>query len=243
MWEIGMPDFKDFSIKWKQRAVLTLPKTDTICLVVNSELEVLIVGCENSCYGWKLEKLYKNEKNLNVVPDFEFVHPKLDDDDEPVVIDGLALLSNNCIVTKCVDENRLYLWDLEPHTDGGFKGPKPYRILVSPMAELQYINTAVDYLYLHTCKDILSVGDDKGNIYMYNLKSVVSKKKNCDEVLLPSLTLEYPDLNIDTNYEESMKDVTEKKDVVINCLGQSSDGEYMVCGTDNNLLCIWQACS
>jgi hypothetical protein len=31
------------------------------------------------------------------VPDFEFVHPKLDDDDEPVVIDGLALLSNNCI--------------------------------------------------------------------------------------------------------------------------------------------------
>lgn len=243
MWEIETPDFKDYSIKWSQKAVFTLPKTDTICLAVNSELEVLIAGCEESCYGWKLQKLYKNEKNINVGPDFEFVHPRVDEEDEPVVVDGLALLSNNCIVSKCVDQNRLYLWDLEPHTEGGFKGPKPYRILVSPLAELQYIHTAVDYIYLNSSKDVLSVGDDKGNIYMYKLKSVVRKKKTSDELLQPSLKLEYPDTNIDTNYEETMQDVSNKKDVVINCIGQSSGREFVVCGTDNNLICIWKASS
>ena len=40
--------------------------------------------------------------------------------------------------------------------------------------------------YVSYLPDLLCVGDDKGRVYMYNLKKVVKQKKTSDEILRPS---------------------------------------------------------
>ncbi|KAL4223491.1 hypothetical protein ACF0H5_016962 [Mactra antiquata] len=240
MWEIGNPDFKDNSITWSQKAIFTLPGTDAITLVINDQLNLLIAGCESSCYAWNLDKLEK-KKNTTFSEDYEFVHPLLDDNDEEAVVDGLALLSNNCIVSKCVDHDRLYVWDIKQHIATRTRSSGLHRVQLSPFVLLDYKPTAVDYLFLNVTKDILSAGDDKGNVYMYNLKSVVKNKKmSLDQLLQPSRVLEYPNLILDNQFCDKMEDVLNKKDVVVNCVQLSSSGEHLVCGTDNNLICIWK---
>ena len=39
--------------------VLNTPETDALNLVVNIPTNMLLAGCENLCYGWKIDNLKK----------------------------------------------------------------------------------------------------------------------------------------------------------------------------------------
>ena len=52
------------SIHFSQMSVLSLPNTDAISMSVSPDLNVLVAGCEKSCYAWNLKKLTPGTKNM-----------------------------------------------------------------------------------------------------------------------------------------------------------------------------------
>ncbi|KAH3891681.1 leucine-rich repeat and WD repeat-containing protein 1-like [Dreissena polymorpha] len=239
MWQICTPNFKDFSIRWSRCAVLSLNKTDAISLMIEPMLNVLLVGCETSCFAWSIDKI-KEEKNTHQPAHYEFVHPKQgEEDNNGPTVDGLVALPNSCVASKCVGHLTLYLWDLGSHV-GKISHSKCRQVIVEPLAFLQYRKIEVDYLYLSANRGMLCVGDDVGRMYIYQLESVCKDKKPDKKLLQPLMVLEYPDLVIDKQFTGKMKDLEIGKQPVVNCVAISSSKEYLACGTDNNVVCIWR---
>ncbi|WAR03835.1 LRWD1-like protein [Mya arenaria] len=195
MWKIGTPDFKSNSIECTQQAVLSLPKTDTISLTVEPTSDMLLAACESSCFAWNTCKLRTGNKHTQL-PHYEFVHPRDErDDDKGPMIDGLEVLPNGCVATKCVGHGRVYVWNVGAQMKKKARS-HPQREQVQLLAQLEYTLTEVDYLYLHSNKDLV----------------------------------------IDTHYSSKMTDLQTDQESVVNCVAVSSSQEYLVSGTDNNLL-------
>ena len=47
-----------------QLSVLSLPSTDAISMIISPDLDMLVAGCEESCYAWNLKKLSEGSKNM-----------------------------------------------------------------------------------------------------------------------------------------------------------------------------------
>ncbi|KAJ8312838.1 hypothetical protein KUTeg_010211 [Tegillarca granosa] len=102
-------------------------------------------------------------------------------------------------------------------------------------------NQVVDSLLVlaNDTVDTVAVGDDNGNIHMYNMEDLTKKKSvKSDTILEPSRVLEWPDLSNEFSRESS----PDNQNIVINCVCISANQKYIVCGTDNNLVCIWKKC-
>ncbi|KAK3586404.1 hypothetical protein CHS0354_013108 [Potamilus streckersoni] len=237
LWDIGMPDFTDYTTKYRQLLVLKAPGTDAVNLSVSLSCDLLIAGCDKSCYAWRLSKLTGKARD----PDLEFLHPqeKAVLQDEDVVVDGLLLLSNNCIASKQVGQSCLYLWDLKQHIPDHYKS-RTQVVPIIPLALLDYTLLDVDYVYPGASQGgVVCVGDADGKLYMYDVATLLKKKTQRDKILIPSRVLPWPELTLKNNIED-MQDILKKKKVVLNCVAVSSDSKFVVTGTDNNLVCIWK---
>ncbi|KAL3858336.1 hypothetical protein ACJMK2_012930 [Sinanodonta woodiana] len=237
LWDIGIPDFTDCTIQYSQLLVLKAPGTDAVNLSVSLSCDLLIAGCDKSCYAWRLSKLTEKARD----PDLEFLHPQENDglNEEDGVIDGLLLLSNNCIVSKQVGQSCLYLWDLKQHIPDHYKS-RTKVVPIIPLALLDYTSMDVDYVYPGASRGgLVCVGDNAGKLYMYDVATIIKKKKKSDNILIPSRVLPWPELNLQNNMND-MQDILKKKKVVLNSVAVSSDSKYVVAGTDNNLVCIWK---
>ncbi|XP_021346667.1 leucine-rich repeat and WD repeat-containing protein 1-like [Mizuhopecten yessoensis] len=247
MWDIGIPDLSDYSTNFRKLKCLVTPGTDPLNLAISLSTNSLLAGCENTCYLWKLKDMNK----LNKEPDLELSLPITDDKSDSAsddsnssdIVDGLVMLSDNYVVTKCVGNSCLTMFDLKSSIPKKLQGRRTRSVKVTPTALLNYTRTTVDYIYLAASQGLVAAGDDKGSIHLYNLDELVAEKaKSCDTVLQQSRVLDWPEISLG-RYTDSMKELVTEKGVVINSIAVNHSRDYLVCGTDNNLVCIWKRSS
>ncbi|XP_078338442.1 leucine-rich repeat and WD repeat-containing protein 1-like isoform X2 [Crassostrea virginica] len=246
VWDIGIPDMRDYTVLFKKLHVLQAPDTDALNLVLSMPSEILVAGCENSCFGWKAGNL----KNMSRDPEYQFYLPTVCSDAESSIsteqetVDGLAALKNGYVVTKCVGEDVISVWNVKdqlPTNDKARSGKGKVRantksVGVKPAALLHYTKQDVDYINMGTNKDMMVVGDDSGNLRLYNVRDLTNRKsESSDDILKPSRILEWPEIA-----EGPMKQFCQKEVVIVNSACTSHDGKYIACGTDNNLVCVWR---
>ncbi|XP_060072685.1 leucine-rich repeat and WD repeat-containing protein 1-like [Ylistrum balloti] len=244
MWDIGIPNLSDYSTNFRKLKCLVTPGTDPLNLALSMSTNSLLAGCESTCYLWKLQDMQKVSKE----PDLELCLPITDDnsdtssDDSKTgdIVDGLVLLSDNFVVTKCVGNSCLTVFDLKSCIPMKKPSRQTRSIKVTPTALLNYTRTTVDYIYLAASQGLVAAGDDKGSIHLYNLNQFLGEKPiSCDTTLQQSKVLDWPEVTLG-RHTDSMKDLLTEQAVVINSIAMNHSKDYMVCGTDNNLVCIWK---
>ncbi|XP_061179671.1 leucine-rich repeat and WD repeat-containing protein 1-like [Saccostrea echinata] len=246
VWDIGIPDMRDYTVLFKKLHVLQAPDTDALNLVLSMPSQTLLAGCEDSCFGWKADNVDK----LSRTPDYQFYLPTVSSDTESNVttqretVDGLAALQNGYVVTKCVGDDIISVWNVKDQlpskvtsiSDKSKVKTSTKSIGVKPTALLHYTRQTVDYINIGATKEMMVVGDDDGKLRLYNVGKVTSRKsKPCDDILQPSRVLEWPEIS-----DGPMKPFCQKETVVVNSACASYDKEYIACGTDNNLVCVWR---
>ncbi|XP_055995533.1 leucine-rich repeat and WD repeat-containing protein 1-like isoform X2 [Ostrea edulis] len=242
MWDIGIPDMRDYNVLYKKLHVLQAPDTDALNLVLSMPSQTLLAGCEDSCYGWKADRLDKISKD----PDYHFYLPKVSNDTESnastdrETVDGLTALQNGNVGTKCVGDDIISIWNVKEQLlskeNQKTDRRKVKTIGVKPTALLHYTKQEVDYINVGATGGLMVVGDDSGNLRLYNVEELTNRKsRSCDDILQPSRILEWPEVK-----EGPVKPFCQKEAIIVNSACASHDEEYIACGTDNNLVCIWK---
>ncbi|KAK6184269.1 hypothetical protein SNE40_006770 [Patella caerulea] len=242
LWDIGIPDIT-LQTKNNNSPLLrfSLPdiNSDALNLAYSSAQNILIAACENGCIGWKLDDINKQTKKRNkIISQADYIFVK---SDVKQTIDGLIMLTDDIIASKQVGTGLIQLWSIKENINS--KKSKSSQT-IKPLLELEYTSTTVDYLNFGYTPGMLCVGDDVGNIYLYNLKNYLKKNKSQDSLLAPSQIIEWPEISVDgkSDIDSDAVPVLDKQKIVVNCVSVSSNQEYIVYGTDTNLLCIWKRC-
>lgn len=258
LWDIGIPDFQSYTTKYQKLLVLNTGHTDALNLIFSTASQMLIAGCEKSCYGWKFSDINKVTKDPNV----EFLIPSTmsdvesGDSDEVEVVDGLALIPHkhagpfqpfskgyrkeqDYVASKCSGSSHLVVWNLEQSLPQKWvKGTQTVEVKVASL--LEYTKTNVDYINLGSNTGVLSAGTDKGSVYLYQMGGFADRPKHsAEEVLMYSWIVEWPEVDV-TQYKDKIDDMSNSENIVINCCCTSDDQQLVACGTDNNLVCIWK---
>ncbi|XP_052075477.1 leucine-rich repeat and WD repeat-containing protein 1-like [Mytilus californianus] len=241
LWDVGVPDFTDYTTNNKKLMVFNTAHTDALNLVFSTKSQMLIAGCEKSCYGWR----FNNKKSISRDPNFEFLIPSTmsdvesGDSDDVEVVDGLALLPNDYIAAKCNGSGHMVIWNLHDNLPVKvIKGTRTVEVKVSAL--LQYTRTSVDYINLSSTSGMLTAGDDKGSLFIYQMGTFTKKhKSSSDQILGYSSKLLWPDLDVSSS-KGKMEELPDCNDIVINSCCSSDDQTLIACGTDNNLVCIWK---
>lgn len=241
MWDVGVPDFTDYTTSYKKLLTLNTPHTDALNLIYNPQCKMLVAGCEKSCYGWR----FKDFKNVSRNPDVEFMIPSSMSDvesggsDDVEVVDGLTMLPNNYIASKCNGSGHIIIWNLHDNLPTRYiKGTRIVEVKMS--ARLEYTKTCVDYINLGSTSGFLTAGDDKGSVYIYSMDYFTQRPDMyADQEVTYSLKLEWPEIETGS-YKEKMKELCDDKIIVVNSCCTSVDNSLIACGTDNNLVCIWK---
>ncbi|XP_005110148.1 leucine-rich repeat and WD repeat-containing protein 1 [Aplysia californica] len=236
LWDIGIPDNSPSS---NYSPLLKISLQDTVGDALNLEFCentcLLIAGAERGCVGWIVSdaSALSPVRRARVIerPDVVFQHPK----SKTTTVDGLMKLPGDLIATKQVGSGEILIWDLAKHMNTvAVNNCKD--VAIEPIIKLKYPQHNVKYLNLGFSNGLLGVGDDQGNLLLYNIETVLSKKQqNEDEenIWEASLILEWP--NITNN-----QDIVPKTELVVNTVAISSSHEFVTGGTDNNLVCIWK---
>ncbi|KFW90136.1 Leucine-rich repeat and WD repeat-containing protein 1 [Phalacrocorax carbo] len=235
LWDIGIPDC-DYNFKASQLLVLeALSIPLRIALVPTCPEQYLLAGCEGGCFAWNI-KLDKGQKSRPFEAIFQFP----DEDGDMTTshrVDGLAFLNNDVIVSKSSKLGCIYLWSWSRSFDTKGKG---YQRTVAAviLAELEWSTTDLSYLTLSTCpaKDYVFCGDEKGDVWMYNLSNYTTawssaKGKRSDKRIPPTQILKWPELR--ANGEQL-------SEVLINNVVSDPTFTYLVVLTSVNITAIWK---
>ncbi|XP_029652861.1 leucine-rich repeat and WD repeat-containing protein 1-like [Octopus sinensis] len=217
LWDIGVPSFPDYSTKHLQLIVLESP-ANVVNMVYSRATSLLLAGTEDGCFGWKFKDSRANICGKSRKPLARFCLPQLTNSSDEC-IDGLVLVDDNTVASKCVEEKYIYLWNLTDHAPPATalnSSSKTRRIEVNPFTCLKYQVMDEPYIYMSGGKDRLVVGDAEGRIFIYNLKHVLGKSsskgdnpnltisKGGNLLHLPSRVLDWPKIeyNCDGNGEK-----------------------------------------
>ncbi|BFZ18494.1 hypothetical protein BsWGS_21531 [Bradybaena similaris] len=232
LWDIGIPD-KAPNSNYMPLLKISLQDTvgDALNLVFSERSQMLIAGAERGCVGWIVTDCpsLTPVRRAKVIEktDLVFQHPK----SKTLTVDGLISLPGDLIATKQVGSGEILIWDLGKHVEKGKK-----EVVIEPLIKLKYPQHNVKYLNLGYSTGLLGVGDDQGNLLLYNIKEVINKHRNEDEenVWEASSILEWP------NILNNVAPLALRQELVVNTVAISSSHEYVTGGTDNNLVCIWK---
>lgn len=86
--------------------------------------------------------------------------------------------------------------------------------------------------------EMLSCGDDRGNIWLYDLRQVFSRTSPASS-LDPSMIVQWPNL-LDHYNDKKRKLRLDTYDIVVDRVTIHTSGHYIVAVTNNNLVCLWK---
>ncbi|XP_065291624.1 leucine-rich repeat and WD repeat-containing protein 1-like isoform X2 [Dermacentor albipictus] len=231
LWDIGVPKAPGYQTKIVN--LLTLrPKCEILQLCVSTQNELLLAACHGGLFGWKFDQ--KSLVKVDRSPNIEFCLPTKDGasmEEEPVV-DGLVLIEDDMIVSKCSNSGMIGMWKLSSHVASIRKfSQKLQKVKVEYRSTFLWSDTKVDYFYPSATADVIACGDDTGTIWLYNIG------KKGATLVKPTAKLTWPDkLTCSDQVSVTKKDGK----VNTNSVRLSPDGDYMVACTDINIVCIWR---
>ncbi|KAL7064543.1 hypothetical protein AAHC03_05742 [Spirometra sp. Aus1] len=246
VWDIGIPSAPEYSTKHQLLMRLVCPRANlnpVLNLAFMPNYDTLLAGCEDGVFAWTIQDFRKEKVGEERPPTMEIKVPTRR---EPC-FDGLARLSENLFVVKCVEEGEIYVIDfsqllLRKKRTTAAKKVVPAEVLGC----LRWQTTEEIYINVTSRPGLGAVvcGDNEGTIWLYDLQTHVRSQKDGKKFKLkPVKILEWPECSVGGNREDDVQlkeSITSGfKNPVINATDISSDGAYLVAVTDNNLVCIW----
>lgn len=231
IWNVGIPEAPKYQTKIEKLVTLK-PKCEILQLCISTRNELLLAACHGGLFAWKFDQ--KSVVKMDRSPNIEFRFPTKDgasEEQEPVV-DGLVLIQDDMIVSKCSNSGMIGLWKLSGHVSSFKKrSQKLQKVRVQYASTFRWSDTKVDYLYPSATPDLIACGDDTGSVWLYRLG------KKSETLAKPLEILAWPDKLLCSD-----DFCVEKKDdkVNANSVMLSPDGNYMVVCTDVNIVCIWR---
>lgn len=261
MWDIGVPSAPDYTTRYQLLTKLACPRphlNPVLNLVVMPSYDALITGCEDGVFVWLFPEFRKHRPDDLQGPDFEV---KVPTHQEPC-FDGLARLSENTFLVKCVEEGEIFTVNF-PQVLQHFKARKfdeQGRVVADVIGQLRWQIT--DEIYINVTAQMklgsVTCGDNEGTIWLYDMAKDVNDG-NCTRKFKskPAKILDWPECSVESSEPDKSangagaatgnggggggQDNGEavNRNPIINCVEMSSDGTYLVAVTDNNLVCIW----
>jgi len=175
------------------------------------------------------------------------------------VIDSIEIVKDSWIATKVALHGVIYIFDLS----ATLSKTKNNKCVVKPNYTLQWSDTdnyfmscsvglgmyltllklkpLCPILFTHiTDGKLLACGDDKGSIWIYNLKDIAFKSSKCDsKVITVNSVLKWPKLQ-DKFLKKKKKLEVDVYDIVMAKCAVHSSGKYLVAVTNNNLVCLYK---
>ncbi|KAL1440755.1 hypothetical protein MTO96_009291 [Rhipicephalus appendiculatus] len=182
LWDIGIPKAPGYQTKIVNVHILTFlvfllgtlltlkPKCEILQLCVSTRNEMLLAACHGGLFGWKFDQ--KSLVKVDRSPNVEFRLPGKDGtsiEKEPVV-DGLVLVEDDMIVSKCSNSGMIGMWELSTHVAPIRKfSQKLQKVKVEYRSTFLWSDTKVDYFYPSATADVMACGDDTGTVWLYSI--------------------------------------------------------------------------
>ncbi|XP_069801439.1 leucine-rich repeat and WD repeat-containing protein 1 [Dendropsophus ebraccatus] len=235
LWDIGVPDFE---YNFRASQLLTLETTSTplrLCPVPASPDQHLLAACEDGCFVWDIA-LKKQQGRRSYEVEFNFpIYNKESKDSDFHIVDGLAFLSDDLVVSKSAMQGSIYVWSWKKSFVKQ-KSKSSKKAAAHILAELKWSDTDLPYLALTTSTDSYCVlcGDEAGKVWLYDLESCKAdfqKGVPCKALKEPTKVIDWPE-------PIARKEKVEKS--VINTVVMDPAMEYLVALTDKNIIAIWK---
>uniref|UniRef100_A0A1B6KS80 Leucine-rich repeat and WD repeat-containing protein 1 WD domain-containing protein n=1 Tax=Graphocephala atropunctata TaxID=36148 RepID=A0A1B6KS80_9HEMI len=158
------------------------------------------------------------------------------DTDTQDLVDSVEVVGDGVVATKCALHGAIYLWNLTDTLARQSDSPA-----VKPTHVLRWSDTDNYFMFIGVQAEagLLCCGDDKGMLWLYDLEQLSPPDPQTHKAVQPSTLLPWPELT-DRYTEKKRKLSVETYDIVIDKVTLSSDREYIVAVTNNNMVCIWK---
>lgn len=242
LWDIGKLSLPDYNFSSKKLAVFDGFHFSPLKMLVLQQ-NYLFCATEGGLLCWHVQDSFTKDNGTKLE---KFPSPSeiqfLFVEEEPV-IDGLEIINDDLIATKCAQSGVIFLWKPSSLLGRVRQGKSP--IKADLVDELKWSNTEQLYLNIAVADGrYLFAGDEKGCIWIYD----------CDHRLMERNTKKQgyryipgkprPALEI-VNWPICKREDQTSMDSI--CMGSMINNitcgtslQYLVAATDNNLICIYK---
>lgn len=239
--DIDVPTTPEYKFSWKKLVVFGgIQQATPLKLLVPDSGFYLLCATELGLYCWETNGFMKN-RNRTVTSVCELTFPYVDPHTR--IVDALSMVAPGWIVSKSAQQGVIFLWDFNSLKSEVSKAiqNKKQTVAVKIGSELKWSNTKQCYINIACCpklKQIVS-GDEKGNLWLYDIKTLVQSKKSSTKCPVPeSVTNPVNIIPFPTCTGNSSKLSELRNGTIFNDVCMSSDGKYIVAAADSNLVVV-----
>eukprot|EP00062_Callorhinchus_milii_P011600 gi/632957732/ref/XP_007894646.1/ PREDICTED: leucine-rich repeat and WD repeat-containing protein 1 isoform X1 [Callorhinchus milii] len=231
LWDIGVPDC-DYNFKVSQLLTLKVCSTPLrVSLVPTCPDQYLVAASDNGCFAWDIT-LSKRDGKRQI--EMEFVFPIYEDEDADGnfhMVDSLAFCNQDLVASKNLMQGSIYLWSWSRTLKARRKQSKKVNAVI--LWEMEWSKTDVPYISLFTCpeENRILCGDEKGDVWMYELPEFTKEEKTSGTKFSPTQILQWPAVRVQGNIIEGS---------LINSVTTDPGFRYLIAITDKNIIAIWK---
>ena len=198
----------------------------------------LLAGTESGLIGWNLptKVLTGSKTSKPSMIDFE-LGPDSEFEKYGQIVDSVCSLGQGLVAVKCVNYGKILVFRADfPTLDDEKRTGNLCRVEV--LAEFAWRHTMEHYINIGGSLNLglMACGDDDGTIWLYSLPDFLletTSNSNLPSKLLPIGRLPWPQLQLDGEVQEG-------KNVMIDKVVFSPDGNNIVAITNNNIVAFWK---
>lgn len=243
LWDIGKLSLPDYHFSNKKVAVFDGFVFSPLQMLVFRD-EYLFCTTEGGLFCWysadkfKVDQVKRQKiERFSSPSEIQFLFV----DDEPVV-DGIALVGNDTIATKCAQTGVIFLW--KPSSGLGQIKAGKSRVRATLVDELKWSNSEKLYMNIAVCHQskMLFAGDDKGCIWVHDCSPDRAGTSEKSESYIPGKPRAALTMIAWPHCTSEERKPVESIDVgsIINDISCSEDMKFIVAVTDSNLVCIYK---
>ncbi|XP_026821891.1 leucine-rich repeat and WD repeat-containing protein 1-like [Rhopalosiphum maidis] len=197
--------------------------------------DYLLIATNVGLKGWDNSQSQDQE-----LVDFEL--PKnpneLYKDQNENVIDSIEIVKDSWIAIKVALHGVIYIFNL----DEALSKTKNNKCVIIPPYILKWSDTDNYFMSCSVGLDgkLLACGDDKGSVWIYNLKDISFKSTTSDsKIITVNSVLKWPKLH-DSYLKKKKKLEVDVYDIVMAKCAVHCSGNYLVAVTNNNFVCLYK---
>uniref|UniRef100_A0A1B6HZ20 Leucine-rich repeat and WD repeat-containing protein 1 WD domain-containing protein n=1 Tax=Homalodisca liturata TaxID=320908 RepID=A0A1B6HZ20_9HEMI len=196
---------------------------------------MLLTGCNDGLQGWCFPDPIEDIKHPIPVTSKKFILPtRSGNNDVQDLVDSVEVVGDGVVATKCALHGAIYLWNLTATLASDSTDVKPTHVL-------RWSDTDNYFMFIGVQAEagLLCCGDDKGMLWLYDLNLLPPSDPQTHIAVHASTLLPWPEIT-DRYTEKKRKLSVTTYDIVIDKVALSSDRDYIVAVTNNNMVCIWE---